>query len=123
VPDIIVKVLAARGGLPPEHRDILGKGTLELSRQEKRIYRREVAPRLDEYRKVLARAFEELSRVDPATADTWATSIAFNIMSRGCASAADTLGMAVIGRRKVSEIVKSFRQTRPPVPARGRCPS
>lgn len=109
LPDLIVRTLARGTSLPAEHRDLLTKGTIEYTRQEKRLYQRSLAPRLAEYRGILAASYADLCRKEPSTPDTWATSIAFNIMSRGYATVADTLGMAVVGRRRVSEIIKAFR--------------
>jgi len=115
MPDVIIQALARHVKLPPEHRELLARGTIDLNRKEKRLYRQSLAPRLNAYREVLASAYNDLCQADPSTPDMWATAIAFNILSRGYATVADTLGMMVVGRRKVSDIVKSFRPspTRP----------
>lgn len=120
MPDLILQALCSRIALSAEQQELLVKGTIDYSRQEKRVYERTIAPRLGEFRERLTRAYAELCRRDPATPETWATSVAFNIMSRGYASVSDTLGMAVIGRRKVSEIIKSVRGARAEA---GRLPS
>lgn len=112
VPDLIVRALSARTDVPEEHRELLGKSTIQLTRPEKRLYRRSLEPRLEHYRRILLGSFADLCRQDPATPDTWATGIAFNIMSRGYATVADTLGMSVVGRRKVSEIINAVRPDR-----------
>ncbi len=109
MPDLIVRVLSSRTEVPAEHQQLLAKSAIEFTRPEKRAYHRSLEPRLDHYRQVLADAYADLCRRDPATPDTWATGIAFNIMSRGSASVADILGMTVVGRRRVSEIVKAVR--------------
>lgn len=109
MPDIIIQALARRTKLPPEHRELLSRGTVDLTRKERKLYRQSLAPCLNAYREALASSYSDLCRADPSTPDTWATAIAFNILSRGYATVADTLGMMVIGRRKVSDIVKSFR--------------
>ncbi len=109
MPDLVVRVLSSRTEVPENHRDLLQKSTVELTRPEKRLYRRSLEPSLPRYRQVLEASFADLCRQDQATPDVWATSIAFNIMSRGYATVADTLGMAVVGRRKVSEIIGAVR--------------
>ncbi len=118
MPDLVVRTIASQVNLPAEHRELLTKGTIEFTRQEKRLYQRSVVPRLAEYRDALARKYAELCRKDPSTPDAWATSIAFNIMSRGYATVADSLGLAVVGRRRVSEIVKASRPGHREGPAR-----
>ncbi len=112
LPDLIIHTLSAGTNVPEEHRELLGKSTIQLTRLEKRSYRRSLEPRLEHYRQVLLGCFADLCRRDPSTPDTWATSIAFNIMSRGYATVADTLGLSVIGRRRVSEIIKAVRPAR-----------
>jgi len=107
--DLMLKVLVSRVPVPPEHRELLAKGSFDYSRKEKKEYRRSIAPRLSEFRQALARSYAEYCRRDPATPETWATSIALNIVRRGYATVADTLGMTVVGRRKVSDVVKALK--------------
>lgn len=112
MPDLILQALSTRTALSPEQRDLLAKGTIEYTRREKREYQRSIAPRLGEFQRRLAEAYADQCRRDPSTTDTWAATMAFNIMSRGYATVADTLGMSVIGRRKVSDIIKNVRGRR-----------
>lgn len=116
LPDLILKALLTKAEVPEEHRLLLTKGTMNFTRKEKKTYRLTLVPRLEQYHRALTTSFSELSSSDPGLADTWAASIAFNIMSRGFATVADTLGMEVIGRRKVSDIIKSFRRSVTPDP-------
>lgn len=112
MPDVVIRALVSRVQVPPEHQDLLGKSTVLLTRAEKRLYRRSLEPRLGDYRRAVAEAFADLCRAEPSTADTWATSIAFSIMSRGYATVADTMGLMVVGRRRVSEIIKAVGPSR-----------
>jgi len=111
VSELLLKVLASRVPLPPEHRELLTKGLLDFTRQEKRAFGQSVAPRLGEYRQALARGYRDYCRRASDTPETWATGIALNIVRRGYATVLDTLGMNVVGRRKVSDIVKALKNS------------
>lgn len=107
--DMLIDMLAEHFGLSPEEEDILRRSRVDLTRREKRLFRRELAPRMDRFRSYLAEAYRQACRTSSTAPRDWATATALSILQKGYADFTDSLALELIGRKPVSDILKYLK--------------
>lgn len=96
--------------LDGETKALLHESVITMDRRRRKLFRREIEPRLNDMRSFVAALFdrERLER-GPAVADEWATWIATDVAHRGFTSVIAQLAMDVVGRGKVARVLDALK--------------
>ncbi len=107
--DPFIELLARQFDLDGEDRTLLSMSELEMSRRQRRHYNRRLKPKLSALRNHLQNVFKSKTLSGDTEPEEWASRVAGNIVRKGYAGIVDRLLMDIIGRKRVSDLVKVLK--------------
>jgi len=99
--------ISRRFALSAEDERILGEQVQALDRRSRRAYHTRLAPRIADFAKFLRAELQRSGSNESAS--QWAMQIGTHVVLRGYATIAEQIAMEVVGRKKVSDVVRALR--------------